>query len=89
MFAVSKGYLSNLYTLYMHDVKDSICLIIQKRHTSRVTRHFKVPSHFQNMLMAISYYNKIILIIIYNYFIVFTYYFNLIFKLHHCIPTLK
>ena len=89
MFAVSKGYLSNLYTLYMHDVKDSICLIIQKRHTSRVTRHFKVPSHFQNMLMAISYYNKIILIIIYNYFIVFTYNFNLIFKLHHCIPTLK
>ena len=74
MFAVSKGYLSNLYTLYMHDVKDSICLIIQKRHTSRVTRHFKVPSHFQNMLIAISYYNilyiiyynKIILIIIYN-----------------------
>ena len=57
MFAVSKGYLSNLYTLYMHDVKDSICLIIQKRHTSRVTRHFKVPSHFQNMLIAISYYN--------------------------------
>ncbi len=50
MFAVSKGYLSNLYTLYMHDVKDSICLIIQKRH-------FKVPSHFQNMLIAISYYN--------------------------------
>ena len=31
MFVVGKGYLSSLYTLYMHDVKDSICLKIQKR----------------------------------------------------------
>ena len=31
MFAIDKGYLLNLSTLCMHDVKDSICLKIQKR----------------------------------------------------------